>query len=443
MLSSGALGEGIQLLIAVGMLVSVAFYLASHFAARTFFRTAPKGNGHGRDDSTLPGVTILKPLKGLDIDLYENLSTYCQQDYPKFQIVLGVADPHDPAISVVRWLQATYPLVKIDLVIDGRVYGTNYKISNLENMYRVADHEIIVMADSDIRVRPDYLRRIVRQLDDPQVGVVTCLYRAVNTGGLPTLIESLFINTDFAPSVLVARLVEKPSYAFGATMALRRSTLDEIGGFRPLSNYLADDYHLGNRVAARGYRLALSDLVVETVLAVGTWRRLFDHQLRWARTYRNCRPGGYFSSIVTHGTLWTTLNLLYNRFSPTACVLAALVYGIRIFTASTTANRRLHAPLRFHEALLIPFKDLFVSVTWLLSFLGDTVHWSGCTFRVLKDGQMVRISGPARVEAEVPVYPVPEEGYASPASLWHGETVPKVGRTPRSPAGVTRHAPDR
>ena len=417
MLSPLVPSYGIQLLIAVGMLVSLAFYLTGYFSARTFFRPTPTGNGHAPDHSTLPGVTILKPLKGLDIDLYENLSTYCLLDYPKYQIVLGVADPRDPAIRVVRRLQANYPDVQIDLVVDGRVYGTNYKVSNLHNMYRVAAHEVLVIADSDIRVRPDYLRRIVPHLEDPRVGVVTCLYRAVNTGDLPTLIESLFINTDFAPSVLVARFVEKPSYAFGATMALRRSTLEEIGGFLPLANYLADDYHLGNRVAARGYRLELSGLVVETVLAVGSWKRLVDHQLRWARTYRNCRPGGYFSSIVTHGTLWATLNLLYNHFSPTACALAALVYGVRIFTASVTANRYLHAPLRFHEALLVPVKDLFVSAMWLLSFLGDSVYWSGCKFRVLKDGQMVQVSSGVTADAELPAYPTPEESDRRPASI--------------------------
>ncbi|MFI5365934.1 MAG: glycosyltransferase, partial [Candidatus Binatia bacterium] len=266
-----------------------------------------------------------------------------------------------------------------------------------------------VIADSDIRVGSDYLRRIVAPLDDPEVGVVTCLYRAVNTGGLPTLVESLFINTDFAPMVLVARVVEKPSYAFGATMALRRTTLDTIGGFLPLANYLADDYFLGHRIAKCGYRLALSDLVVETVLAVGSWRRLLDHQLRWARTYRNCRPGGYFGSILTHGTLWASLNLLYNHFSAGACLAAALVYAIRIGVASTIANRYIHAPLRWREALLVPVKDLFVSAIWALCFLGDTVRWSGHEFRVLKDGQMVRISAPGDAAPELVPFPASPE----------------------------------
>jgi len=392
----------IQLILALGVVTSLLFYLVGYYGAWHFFAEAQRTGQPRRDDASLPTVTILKPLKGLDVDLYENLSTFCRQDYPTFQIIFGVADANDPAVQVVRQLQAHYPSVRIDLIVDGRIYGTNYKVSNLHNMYRVAKYDVVVIADSDIRVRSDYLRRLVTPLDDPQVGLVTTLYRAVNTGGLPTLVESLFINTDFSPMVLVARIVEKPTYAFGATMALRRSTLDAIGGFLPLANYLADDYHLGHRVAERGYRLALSDVVVETVLAVGGWRRLFDHQLRWARTYRNCRPGGYFASLLTHGTLWATLNLLYNHCSPLACLAAAAVYAVRISVARTIATRYLQAPLRWSEAFMVPLKDLFVSCVWALCFAGDTVHWSGHEFRVLRGGQMVRVSPPTPVAVVAP-----------------------------------------
>ncbi len=417
MVSAFGFGTAVQLLLAVGLLVSLAFYVVGYFGTRDFFRTAGRCNGHADRDSSLPGVTVLKPLKGLDADLYENLATFCRQDYPRFQLVLGVADPGDPAVQIVRRLQADYPHVRIDLVIDGRVYGTNYKVSNLHNMYRVAEHDVIVIADSDIRVPANYLRRIVVPLEDSAVGVVTCLYRAVSTGGLPTLTESLFINTDFSPSVLVARIVEKPTYAFGATMALRRSTLEEIGGFLPLANFLADDYHLGYRIAARGYQLVLSDLVVETVLAVGSWQRLFDHQLRWARTYRNCRPGGYFASILTHGVLWAVVNMLYNHFSPTACSIAIAICAVRVVTASVVGNRYLHASLRTREALLIPLKDLLVSVMWGLAFLGDTVRWSGNEFRVLPDGQMVLTAVPALGEPYLSSYPRSDERDQRPASI--------------------------
>jgi ceramide glucosyltransferase len=408
----------LQSLLTIGILSSLLFYLVSYAEARRFFRRRRAPHRSNGSETRLPGMTVLKPLKGLDVDLYRNLSTFCEQDYPEFQVLFGVADADDPAVRVVRRLQATYPGIDIGLVIDSHVYGTNAKVSNLHNMYRTAKHDVIVIADSDIRVGRDYLRRLAAELHDPGVGLVTCLYRALSTGGLPSLVEALFINTDFVPLVMVALVVERPRYTFGATIALRRSTLDAIGGFLPLANYLADDYHLGYRVVERGFRLVISDLVVETVLATGGWRRLLDHQLRWARTNRNCRPAGYFASIVTHGTLWASLNLLYNHFSPIACLLAALVYAVRAGTARAICKRYLQAPMTRAATLLLPLKDLFVSAVWGLCFLGNRVRWGGDEFRVLKGGHIVAVGPVASREPAVVAYPpAREERDRYPASL--------------------------
>ena len=408
----------VQVLLAVGIAASVIFYLVGYYEARRFFRPRPGSKASHEGKTSGPGITVLKPLKGLDAELYANLASFCEQAYATFQIVFGVADADDPAVAVVRQLRKAYPQVDMELIIDRRVYGTNYKLSNLHNMYRVAKHDLIVIADSDIRVGPDYLSRVAAPLQDPAVGLVTCLYRAVNIGGLPALLDTLFINTDFVPMVMVARVVEKPTYAFGATMALRRAMLDEIGGFLPLKDHLADDYHLGHRLAARGYRLALSDLVVETILAPGTWRGLLDHQLRWARTHRICRPFGYFGSIVTHGTLWATLNVLYSHFSPIACSVAVLVYALRMSVASRFCNRHLGARLTPAQAVFVPVKDLFVSAVWALAFLGDTVRWNAHEFRVMKDGRMVRVSPALPAEPTMVSYPgVQEERDQHPISL--------------------------
>jgi ceramide glucosyltransferase len=384
----------VQSLLVVGLLVSTWFYCTTYVAA-WFFLGRKRRQARVGETSELPGMTILKPLKGLEVDLFENLSSFCRQDYPTFQVVFGVASADDPAIDVVRSVQAHHPNVRIDLIVDSHIHGSNYKISNLQNMDRVSLYEVLVIADSDMRVRPDYLRRLAADVLDPTVGVVTCIYRAVGTGGLPTLIESLFINADFAPSILVARVVEKTRYAFGATMALRRGVLDEIGGFQELSNYLADDFFLGNRVVARGYRVLISDMVVETVLAVSSWKQLFDHQLRWARTYRSVRGGSYFALALTHGALWAILNLVWNGFSTTAWLIAAMLCALRLITANRVANRYLHAPMRWYETLCMPLKDLIGTAVWFLAFLGDGVHWSGNQFRVLGNGQMVRRAGSA------------------------------------------------
>jgi len=385
-----------EALLGVGIGASIWYSLLVLYSAAEFFRRDARERP--KATSSLPGVTVLKPLKGLDVDLYDNLATFCRQNYDRFQIIFGVADPKDPAIQVVRRLQQSFPDVDIDLVIDGRVYGTNYKVSNLHNMYAHARHDVIVIADSDIRVQPDYLRRVVAPLRNPAVGVVSCLYKAVRRGRLPTVIESLFINTDFAAMVMAARKVEKPSYAFGATMALRRETLDAIGGFLAISDYLADDYYLGHLIAERGLTLMLSDMVVETVLNVGSWTRLCQHQVRWARTYRTVRPGGYFSSILTHGTLWATFTMLYYGFSPVSVATAAGIIGLRLWCAGAMCFRYLETDNTWAHILLVPLKDLFISTVWLISFLGNTVRWSGHEFRVLRGGEMVRIT-PSRARA--------------------------------------------
>ncbi len=380
-------GNLLYLPIYIGLAASAVFYLIELWSAGQFFRARPAIRPPFQ-----PPVTVLKPLKGLDVELYENLLTLCRQQYPTFQILCGVADADDPAIAVVRRLQREFPQLDLEIVVDGRIYGTNYKVSNLHNMYERAKHDIIVLADSDIRVGPQYLARVVEPLRNRRIGVSTCLYRASSTGGLPSLIEALFVNTDFAALVMLARKVEKASYAFGATIALRREVLDEIGGFLPIADLLADDYEIGYRVFQKGYVNELSQEVVETVLAVGSWRRLFDHQLRWARTYRINRPWGYFGSILTHGSFWAVLNVLVHGFSLSACLASAVVLGLRHVVAARMAWSHLDTKMRAWELLLVAPKDLFLTVVWFAAFGGNTVVWSGHRFEVNTGGAMVDLT---------------------------------------------------
>jgi ceramide glucosyltransferase len=316
----------------------------------------------------------------------------CQQDYDRYQLIFGVADAADPAVAVVRQLQAAYPNVDIELVVDGRIYGSNHKVSNLHNMYQHAKHDVIVIADSDIRVETNYLRGLIKPLDEPGTGLVTCLYRARSAGGWATLVESLFVNTDWCHMVLVARKVERTSYAFGATIAMKRTILDEIGGFLPIADYLADDYQLGQRVVERGYQAVLADQVLETLISLGSWRRLIQHQLRWARTYRICRPGGYFGSVLTHGTLWALRNVLFHGFAPTSILVSTAVLALRHFGAGMLCWRYLQTDTKAWELLLLVPKDLFISFIWFLAFAGDTVTWSGRRFRVFRSGRMVDLT---------------------------------------------------
>jgi ceramide glucosyltransferase len=393
--------------------VASAYQLFQIFAARRFFGRAR--HDPQRDGDSLPPVTVLKPLKGPGIELYANLASFCRQDYPApCQLVFGVEDARDPAVAVVQQLRRDFPDRDIVLSV-GWTPGANRKVANLRHMMRHARHAVLVMSDSDIRVRPDYLRTMVAPLADPAVGLTTCLYRGVGGFGLPSLLESLFINTDFVPMALAAQVVQRFEYAFGASIALRREALDRIGGFAPLVEYLADDYVLGNRVAKAGYRLVLLPYIVDTVLDSVTLGDVWRHLLRWARTYRVCQPLNWFLTIVTHTTLWGVLAAVATAGSPAGCL--ALVAALAARLGSLAAIMRLVGePDTTRHLWLVPAKDLVASLMWVAAFSGQRVTWSGQVLRIRRDGRMVPVQpvpAPLGVEPE----PVRAAGRRVPGPL--------------------------
>jgi ceramide glucosyltransferase len=339
-------------------------------------------------DAVLPGVTILKPLCGAVPETYDNLANTCRLDYPHLQILFGVADPSDPAIAIVKRLEREFPDVDMELVVSDRRIGSNAKVSNLQNMLERAVHDVLVIADADIRGERDYLKRVVPYLDAPHAGLVTCAYRAVDGETLAHRIEALFVNTDFAPMVTVARKWERQSYAFGATICIRREVLEEIGGFPAIADHLADDYQIGNIAVGRGYVSVLAPVIVETMLDLESLGEVFAHQLRWARTYRICRPFSYFASVLTHTTLWATICLLASGFSTAGWRVFATAIGVRVAVGGLIASRVFGVPRILRRLPLVPFKDLFISTIWALAFLGNTVTWGGTRFAVEPDGRM-------------------------------------------------------
>jgi len=374
--------------------VATGFQLFQVAAAWRFLRRARRG----RQAGALPPVTVLKPLKGPGVELYENLASFCRQSYPSYQIVFGVADAHDPAVAVVHRLRRDFPERDIVLAV-GSGRGTNRKVANLENMMPHARHGVLVMSDSDIRVGPEYLPTMVGPLADPAVALTTCLYRGRGNFGLPSIIESLFINTDFVPNALVAQWVQPFRYAFGASIAVKREALERIGGFAAFADYLADDYQLGRRVADAGYRLVLLPYVVETVLDSVTLRDVWRHQVRWARTYRVCQPVGWFCSVVTHATLWGLVAaLVLGR--PVGWAVLASALTARLFSLAAIM-RLLREPETTRYLALVPLKDLITSAMWLAAFLGRQVVWSGRVFRVLRDGRIVPVGV---VESKAPAF---------------------------------------
>lgn len=378
--------------------VSTAYQVASLVCGWSFARFRRDALARPRPpDASLPPVSLLKPLRGVVPETAEHLASCCRLDYPGLQVVFGVADGDDPAVEVVRRLARAHPGVDVELVVSDRRIGTNAKVSNLDNMLRVARHDVVAIADADIRYEPDTLRRVVPWLEEPGAGLVTCAYRAVQSGSLPRRLEALFVNTDFAPMVAVARLVERRSYAFGATIVMRRDVLREIGGFGAIADHLADDYQLGQRVVAHGKSSVLAPAVVETVLDLDRMRDVFDHQLRWARTYRICRPLSYFATIATHSTLWATLFLAASGFSARGFAVFAAAVGIRCAVGGLLASRVFGVRGILRDLWLVPAKDLFLSAIWALAFTGDTVRWGGASFVVDRDGRMRPADGATAV----------------------------------------------
>src|SRR5208282_1037201 len=262
-------------------------------------------------ETDLPPVSIFKPLKGSDPEIWESFCSHCEQEYPQFQLIFGVSDPTDPAIEVVRKLQAKYPNLPIELIVCDRVLGANTKVSNLVQMLPAARHEILLVNDSDIRVPSNYLRKVITPLRDTSVGLVTCLYRGVAGPTLGSRLEALGISTDFVPGVLSARFLEKGlRFGLGSTLAFRRRELEAIGGFETLLDYLADDYELGRRIASTGKKVTLSTATVTTFLPAYTLRQFFRHQLRWSRTIRDARRWGYAGLLFTFGLPWALVTLL-------------------------------------------------------------------------------------------------------------------------------------
>ena len=391
--------SSLALFVLAAAAVASAYQLFQLFAAWRFFRLWRRPADRARWAPRLPPVTVLKPLKGPGVDLYANLASFCRLDYPTYQIVFGVEDVRDPAVAVVQQLRRDFPERDIALSV-GHLPGTNRKVANLRHMMRHARHGTLVLSDSDIRVRPDYLRAMVAPLADPRVGLTTCLYRGAGRFGLPSVLESLFINTDFIPMVLAAQIVQRFEYAYGASIAVRREALDRIGGFAPLADYLADDYQLGNRIAKAGYRLVLLPYIVETVLDSVRVGDVWRHLLRWARTYRVCQPVPWFFTIVTHTVLWGVLAFLVSGGALWGWAMLALALATRL--GSLAAIMRLLGESDTGRHLwLVPLKDLFNSVMWAAAFLGREVNWSGQTLRVQRDGRIVPVA-PA-------VEPLPDE----------------------------------
>jgi ceramide glucosyltransferase len=332
--------------------------------------------------SDLLPVTILKPLCGAEPETYECLRSFCDQSYPEFQVVFGVSDPNDPVLPIVRRLQTEFPQRHLAVAIDCKQHGSNRKVSNLINMMPLARHDLLVLSDSDVRVEGDYLAKVAVPLHDAGVGVVTCAYRGRPRRGLWSLLGSLYVNEWFMPSVRVAAMAGSRSFAFGATIAIRRHVLAGIGGFASIANQLADDYRLGELTRRQGLRTVLSEVVVEVSVAERTFADLVRHELRWLRTIRALRPIGYRFTFITFGVPVAILGALLAGGAAPVLIMVAITAIARIM---------LHLSMREpgsspRQLAVLPLRDALNLALWIWSFVNRHVHWREVRYFVTRDG---------------------------------------------------------
>ncbi len=374
-LTSITAGLGI---VVVGLAISGAIYscLATWAAWRFLRRPAAAAAGQ-------PSITVLKPLHGDEPELYENLVSFCTQAYAgSLQIILGVQDPADPALAVARRLKGEHPDRDIVVVSDPTKHGTSGKIGNLINMAAKARGEIVVISDSDVRLEPDGLGRIVAALEAPGVGMIHCLYRGRPTASFWSRLAALDVNTRFAPSVLVGELLGA-NPCLGPTMALGAETLASIGGLEHLADFLADDFELGRAVRAKGLRVACPTMVIDHVFPERSAGEMLAHELRWARTIRLVQPAGYAGSVITHVTPLALIGATLTGFAGWSLALLAILTGLR--------HAQAYALSRWMSSdrgllWLIPIRDLVSFGVFVTAFFGDRVRWRGNRLRVQRDG---------------------------------------------------------
>jgi len=366
-------------------LASFAYYVVAIVAALRFFR---RRDAAALSTDFTPPISILKPIYGLDRETYLNYASLCAQDYPDYEILFCVSDELDPAIPVIAKLASDFPQRRINLLIGSEMLGVSDKVNKLCRMVREAQHEILAVSDSDVRVEPEYLRAIAAPFRDPAVGAVTCLYRGLTDGSLAANLEAIGNSTDFTAGVLVAWLFAPVSFTLGATMATTKERLAEIGGFESLVDHFSDDYELGNRIAARGHRVELSTFPVSIVYPQQTLADAFRHQLRWNVSIRFSRPAGHLGLIFTQALPLTVLAAI---FAPSAAWAINLLVGyllLRGISAWVVGEYGMRdAGVRRHMELL-PLRDAFAFIVWVASFFPQRIHWRGREFYV-RDKRLV------------------------------------------------------
>jgi ceramide glucosyltransferase len=371
-----------------------AYYIAATFAAWRFFRRERK---HKLRNYTAP-VSLLKPVRGVDFASYENYSSFCRLDYPDYEILFAVNDAADPAVPMIHRLIAEFPDRRIRLFVGAEDLGANRKVNKLARLSSEAQHEILVLTDGDVRVGPNFLREVVAPFVEESTGAVTSFYRGIAEHNLGAELEAIGASSDFFAGVLMAEWTEGINFALGASIVTTKRWLFKIGGFESIAGMLADDYELGVRIAQAGGRVLLSRETVWTMYPAQSARNFWNHQLRWARTVRLCRPLSYFGLIFTLGLPWSVLAALVapTKWIAAAYLLAYLV--LRHVMAWTVGVWGVGDDVLRHKLWLVPVRDALYSAVWLASFASNRITWGGQEF-TMHQGKMVPVAASAAADS--------------------------------------------
>jgi len=369
-------------LAALPALAAAAYYLLAVVAAVRWHSHSWLGGSKATQARMPVPLSILKPVHGRDPQFYKAIFSHAAQEYPEFEILFGCSDPADPALEDIRRLQREFPQRRIEAVIVP-TDAPNAKVGVLAELAKRARYPLLLVNDSDIVVKPGYLTAVAAPLADPEVGLVTCLYRGV-AESWASRCEALGIATEFAPSVLVARLLGVAEFALGSTMVFRADSLRRIGGFETLANYLADDYQLGCHISELGYRIVFAPVVVETDLGAESWAQTWRHQLRWSRTIRVSRPSGYYGYVVTHATLWSLIAMVAGQWGAGLTALGLRTLAGVLVGAVILKDRNV-----LRHFWLIPLRDLFGFAVWVGGAFGNRVQWRDRELRLRPDGRIL------------------------------------------------------
>ncbi len=402
----------IALVFALLALSGLVFTAIAMWAAREFVRDVRRDAAVGEEFA--PGVSVLKPLKGVDSRMMETLRSHCRQRYAgPWELIFGVGSVADPAVALVEALRGEFPEVRMEMVIATERLGTSGKVSTLVQMLPRAQYGFVLVNDSDIHVGTEYLARVMRGFREAGVGMVTALYRGrpvahdraardgdgtgqrTAAGRVPVWakLEAIGIAMDFAPGVMTVRMLEHGiRFGLGSTLAMRREALEGAGGFEAVVDVLADDYELGRRIAAAGWRVELTGEVVETTVPAYRWREFWEHQVRWARTVRDARRMGYLGLGITYALAWALAAWVASGFALWGGALVSVVLLARVALALSVGVGVLGDGAMLKNLWLLPVRDCFGLVLWLWSFAGNTVVWRGERFRV-RNGRLEAIGG--------------------------------------------------